>query len=361
MQVGLLQLFQNFRNQVSDMAAYGEEVRLAELAEPLGFDGLWSVEHHFKEYSMCPNNLQFLTFMAGRTSKIKLGSAAVILPWHNPLRVIEEVITLDHLSGGRALLGVGRGLAQVEYDGFQVNIAESRERFEEALTLITDAVEKGYAEFDGTFYKQPRTEIRPAPFKSFRDRLYTVAMSPDSVAAAAKHSAVMMMFAQIPWADKVADINNYRRLFHQHHGCTPPPVISVDFMFCHADPGRAEEMARQYISAVYLTTLNHYEMSGDSLKGIDEYDFFADIHDTLADSGLEAAADQFVDLQAWGTPQQILDKLEARGKIIGDFDLTTCCSYGGMPYGDAESSMRLFAAEVIPELQKWAPAAEAAE
>ena len=91
MHVGMASIFQNPGQRRPDHEVYREELRLADLAEPLGFDSIWSVEHHFTDYTMCPDVVQFLTYMAGRTTRVRLGSMVVVLPWHDPLRVAEEV------------------------------------------------------------------------------------------------------------------------------------------------------------------------------------------------------------------------------------------------------------------------------
>ena len=116
MRAGLLMVFQNFMDTITDREAYERDVYLAGLAEPLGFDTLSGVEHHFFNYAMAPDNTQFLSYMAAVTNRIKLLTGAVILPWNNPLRVVEKMILLDHLSKGRAVFGIGRGLAKREYD-----------------------------------------------------------------------------------------------------------------------------------------------------------------------------------------------------------------------------------------------------
>ena len=108
LQVGFAAICQNPARKISDYTVYKNELRLADLAEPLGFDSLWSVEHHFTDYTMVPDVLQFLTYMAGRTRHIKLGSMVVVLPWHDPMRVAEEVSMLDAMSDGRIVLGLGR-------------------------------------------------------------------------------------------------------------------------------------------------------------------------------------------------------------------------------------------------------------
>ena len=121
MHVGYGAAFQNPHNALSDAEVYRNELRLAEMAEPLGFDSVWSVEHHFDDYTMCPDVLQFLSYMAGRTRHVKLGSMVVVLPWHDPIRVAEQISLLDHMADGRFILGLGRGLARIEYEGFRLD------------------------------------------------------------------------------------------------------------------------------------------------------------------------------------------------------------------------------------------------
>ena len=106
MHVGYGAVFQNPNNQLSDREVWRNEIRLAEMAEPLGFDSVWGIEHHFDDYTMCPDPVQFLTYMAGRTQKAKLGSMVIVLPWHDPIRVAEQISVLDHVANGRFILEV---------------------------------------------------------------------------------------------------------------------------------------------------------------------------------------------------------------------------------------------------------------
>ncbi|HXG17737.1 MAG TPA: LLM class flavin-dependent oxidoreductase [Methylomirabilota bacterium] len=116
MKVGVALAMQNPHCQQPDYQVYWHERRLADLTEPLGFDSFWTVEHHFDDYTMAPDVCQFLTSMAGRTSRIKLGTAVIVLPWHDPVRVAEQMAMLDILSEGRLLIGFGRGAARIESD-----------------------------------------------------------------------------------------------------------------------------------------------------------------------------------------------------------------------------------------------------
>ncbi|MBI1181006.1 MAG: LLM class flavin-dependent oxidoreductase [Alphaproteobacteria bacterium] len=357
MQVGLLMVFQNFRDGSTDAEAYARDFHLADLAEPLGFDTLSGVEHHFYNYAMAPDNMQFLAYMAGRTKRIKLLTGAVILPWHNPLRVVEKMILLDHMCQGRALFGIGRGLAKREYETFGIDMNEARDRFDEAAELIMRGLETGVVEGHGPMYPQKRTEVRPRPYASFKDRFYAVAMSSDSVPVVARLGAQMMSFAQKPWEQMAGHINTYRELFRENHGRAAPPPVCVDFMCCDESAERAEALAREHMANYYLTVMEHYDMAGDHFKNMKGYGDYASNAEILRETGLSDAANAFVDINTWGTPQQILDKLEKRQQAIGDFDLTVQVSYGGMSLENAERSMRLFAEKVLPEVQGWRRAA----
>src|SRR5579872_288469 len=176
MDVGIQMIFSTYGwPGMKDSEAWWEEIRLARLADELGFDVLWSVEHHFFDYSFCPDNLQLMTYLAGVCPNVDLGTAAVILPWHDPLRVAEQALMLDHLCKGRLRLGLGRGLARREFAAFRGTMDESRERFDEAAPMIVEALRTGFIEGNGKHYKQPRIELRPRPKYSFDDRIYAVA------------------------------------------------------------------------------------------------------------------------------------------------------------------------------------------
>src|SRR5258708_36891325 len=165
MHVGYGAVFQNPNNALSDAEIYRNELRLAEMAEPLGFDSIWGVEHHFDDYTMCPDVLQFLSYIAGRTSHVKLGTGVVVLPWHDPIRVAEQVSLLDHVSNGRVILGLGRGLARIEYDGFRIDQHEGRTLLVAYAELVLNALEDGFLDV-GKFSRQPRRQIRPRRARS---------------------------------------------------------------------------------------------------------------------------------------------------------------------------------------------------
>lgn len=353
MNFGVQMIFQSYGypGDMTDARVYEEEIQLAILADELGFDRLWPVEHHFEDYAFCPDNIQFLSYLAARTKQIGLATGAVILPWNDPLRVAERIALLDQLSGGRAFFGMGRGLARREYEPFRIDMATSRERFDEAAPMILEALETGLIEGSGPYYPQPRTAIRPRPFKSFRGRASCVAMSPDSVLTAARLGVPAVMFSQRPWEMAVSSIEAYRKEHAKHHDGPPPPPVTCDFVYCDEDPVRAERRAREHITGYLTSVMGHYEMTGEHFKNMKGYESYGAAVDLLRSLGLETQLDAYLSVQIWGTPQMCLDKIERRREIIGDFDLTCCFRYAGLPLEDAQRSMQTFAEKVMAPLR----------
>jgi alkanesulfonate monooxygenase SsuD/methylene tetrahydromethanopterin reductase-like flavin-dependent oxidoreductase (luciferase family) len=138
MQVGIA-LNMLTREGHSDAAVLGEHLGLGDLAEPLGFDSLFALEHHFTGYAMSPAPTQLLSYFAGRTQRIELGTAVIVLPWHNPVLLAEQAATLDLLSGGRLDFGIGKGYRYNEFAGFCVPMEEADARFDECLAVIRKA------------------------------------------------------------------------------------------------------------------------------------------------------------------------------------------------------------------------------
>lgn len=362
MDVGLQMVFSSYGwDDVSDQQVWDEEIRLARLAADLGFDVLWSVEHHFFDYSFCPDNLQLMAYLAAACPNVDLGTAAVILPWNDPLRVAERAAILDQLSNGRMRLGIGRGLARREFAGFRGTMDESRERFDEAAAMIVDALRTGTMKGDGPFYKQPPVAIRPKPIHPIDNRLYAVASSDDSVLSAARLNAHMVMFADRPWPMRMPAIQRYRDLVREFHGVSAPPPLTADFCVCTPTMDGAAEKARQHIGTFIVSNFEHYELLGEHFSTVKGYNAYAQKIALAKEVGMDGIITAGMEAAVWGTPDRILRMLEARRDAIGDFELCTAFRFGGTPYELAESGLRLFCKEVLPVLKTWQAAAEAAQ
>jgi len=357
MDVGMMMIFTNYGwDDCPDRQVWDEELRLARIAADSGFDCLWSAEHHFNDYSFVPDNIQLMAHLTALHPDIDVGTAAVILPWHDPLRVAENAAVLDLLSKGRLRLGMGRGLARREFEAFRINMDESRGRFDEASAMIVKALKTGIIEGDGPFYKQPRTEIRPRPEYAFDGRIYAVASSEDSINSAAKLGAHMVMFADRPWELRKPGIEKGRELHRKYHGSEPPCVMLTDFCVCGTDLAATEDEARRYQGKFVESNFYHYEFLGDHFKTVKGYDSYQQKAEIARSAGLEGAVKGFMQAASWGTPDKVLRGLEARRELLGDFELNVAFRFGGTPYAVAERGLKLLAKEVLPVLKSWGPA-----
>jgi len=361
MHVGMAAVFQNPGKRQTDFDVYQTDLRLAELAEPLGFESVWGVEHHFTDYTMCPDVLQFLAFVAGRSRRVQLGSMVVVLPWHDPMRVAEEVSMLDNLSGGRLILGLGRGAGRVEFDGFRQKMDDSRRRFVESAEMVLGGLETGYCEYDGEFVKQPRAAIRPAPFKTFRGRTYVATVSPESIPIIAKLGVGLLVIPQKPWPEVQKELAAYRDGYVAANGAEPPAPVCAGWTFVDESADRAREQARRWIGGYFDTVLEHYRFHESHLVGQKGYEYYGKMNEKIDKYGKDTFVDFFVDLQVWGTPEQCLEKILDVRRRVGNDHFVGVFSYAGMPGDEAERSMRLFAAKVMPALQALPPAPRAAE
>ena len=147
---------------VADYLHMEETLAMGELVEPLGFDSIWTTEHYGSPYSMQPNPLQYLAYWAGRTSRLDMGTAVIVAPWWNPVRLAHEVSMLDILLRGRRLhLGIGRGVAPHEYASLGVPLERSHDYFYDVVDVLraSDGAER--FSFDGEVFKVPPTTVRP--------------------------------------------------------------------------------------------------------------------------------------------------------------------------------------------------------
>jgi alkanesulfonate monooxygenase SsuD/methylene tetrahydromethanopterin reductase-like flavin-dependent oxidoreductase (luciferase family) len=352
MHVGMGVFFQNPGRRLSDREVWRDGTALADLAEPLGFDSVWGAEHHFDDYTMCPNVAQFLTWVAARTRRAQLGSMVTVLPWHDPVRVAEEIAVLDNLSDGRVILGIGRGLGRIEYHGFRLDMGQSRGRFTEHAEALLQGLETGYIDYDGAFYKQPRIAVRPAPIRSFRNRAYAASISPQSLEIMCRLGVGLLIIAQKPWETTEAELAQYRQRFAEVNGRAAPKPIIATFVAVHENPAVARDMFEKYIRGYCRSALEHYEFHNESLADIPGYEYYGKLARNIAKHGIDSFVNFLAELQVWGTPEEVYQKLAEHQRRADSGALIGIFNYGGMPAELARQNASLFAERVLPRLHR---------
>lgn len=355
MEFGFLNVMQNWHQDLDDFQTWQGEIELAIAADRHGFDSIGCVEHHFEAYGMCGDNFQYLAYLAPQTKNAVLKPGACILPWNDPVRVAEKMAQLEYMAPGRTALGLGRGLSKKEYRGFRIDMNEARERFDEAAEMVLRALDTGICEGDGKFYQQPAVEIRPRPTTGYRDKVFCVAMSPDSATAAARLGAPMMTFIQYPIEHHVPMIEGWRDQFREFHPDTPvPEPILTDVTLCHEDEEEAERLAYEYIGKHFLAVMHHYDFGGDHFKDIKGYEAYAAQSDALRGNSSQFTGG-FAGSHPWGTPEQTIARATELAHAFGTDEIMFVFRYGDMPMELARKSMRLFAKEVMPALKALEP------
>ncbi|HVA68124.1 MAG TPA: LLM class flavin-dependent oxidoreductase [Candidatus Binataceae bacterium] len=353
MKVGASFFFQNyFRAQKPDWEIYREDMTLADMVEPLGFDSIWGVEHHFSPYTMIPDVLQFLTFMAGRTKKIGFGSMVVVLPWHDPVRVAEQIAMLDLYCGDRELtLGFGRGSGKIEYDGFRVPMSESRERFTEAAEIVRMALTQERFSYKGKHFQIPDMSIRPRPRRqNLTDRFYGAIISPETGDIMAQQGMGMLVIPQKAWADHRKDYDHFKQSCVKFGQPVKKPMI-VCFVYCAETQREAAAGAERYMGNYSDTAIRHYEYDEpEHFRNAKGYEF----HAKMAEAGKNSPQDfrnMFTKTQVFGTPEQCVESLRMIANTMEAEEFVGVFKYADMPLDVAQRSMKLFATEVMPHIK----------
>jgi len=194
MRFGLFGSAQARRGSADPAQGFHDYVDYAVEAEALGFASAFLVEHHFTGIGQVSATLGLLAWVAARTTRLRLGTAVIVLPWHNPVLLAEEAATLDVMSGGRLDFGVGKGYRRNEFDGFAIDIAEAEARFSEALGVILKAwtAEERFSHH-GRFWRFDDVLVEPAPLQKPHPPLWMAAGSEASIREVAARGANLLL------------------------------------------------------------------------------------------------------------------------------------------------------------------------
>ena len=338
--------------EVPDSQNMDDTLYMGELVEPLGFDSIWATEHYGSAYSMQPNPLQYLAYWAGRTNRVDVGTAVIVAPWWNPVRLAHEISMLDILLKGRRLhLGIGRGISPHEYASLGYPMEESHKYFYDVINAIRAADGAERFEFKGNVYDIPPTSIRPqARHKGDLTKNIKVAFSTEASAKLAAENGLGQMFVAGDDVDEM--INKVQRFnkIRKDLGLPPDQPTTLLWMYCAETPDEAEE-GWVYFKNQGIAAQHHYfDWNNPGYEGIRGYEEYL-LRQTADISPAEARLAARRATQPIGTPDQIIEKIKTMQQTISMEKVVIHMMYGGMPRDKAEKSLRLFAQKVLPEVQ----------
>jgi alkanesulfonate monooxygenase SsuD/methylene tetrahydromethanopterin reductase-like flavin-dependent oxidoreductase (luciferase family) len=237
-------LFANVEDPFGDTArAFRESTQTILRAESLGFEQAWLTEHHFNAFSISASIRPLLAYLAAKTTRIGLGAAAVLLPFHDPVSVAEDVATIDALSEGRLMLGVSRGGPFPDQNRhFKVDAEDSRQRLYEALDVIEKALARECVDHVGAHYHYSDLSVYPRPVRPALP-VWLASTAEESLALAASRGYGLMFASAAP----VSRIQTALRDFHGREPKGALPAIVARYFLCSLDLQRARDEAAPFI------------------------------------------------------------------------------------------------------------------
>jgi alkanesulfonate monooxygenase SsuD/methylene tetrahydromethanopterin reductase-like flavin-dependent oxidoreductase (luciferase family) len=209
-------LFHEFprRPGQGEAEAFAEGLELVDAAERWGMDAVWVVELHQSTRSVLSSPLAVAAAIAGRTRRIRFGPAVQVLPLGNPLRLAEEWATVDQISQGRLIFGVGRASSPRAYLAYGIPYAESRARFVEALAVIRRAWTEPTLTYDGVYYRYADAVVSPRPYQQPHPPIRVAATSPETFPALGTQGYPILTAGRLgDRAELKRDLDQYRAAY----------------------------------------------------------------------------------------------------------------------------------------------------
>jgi alkanesulfonate monooxygenase SsuD/methylene tetrahydromethanopterin reductase-like flavin-dependent oxidoreductase (luciferase family) len=307
-------------------------------AEELGYDAVWFAEHHFSNYGYIPNPLLMATKVAAETSKIRVGTAVLVLPFWDPLRVAEDIALADQLTGGRLEVGVARGYQPFEFRRFGLTMDDARDRTQESLEIILRALTGKAVEYEGEFHQIPETTIYPAPLQQPRPPIWLAATTQESFDIGRQYG-LKSLTSQSGRPISVLE-QAWSNFQHSRQKFPDAPAefgVQGQVVVTPTDDEARRQMEHflyQSRQATNLRAGREHVVSG--------------VSEPLPFEGEPDLDEMFENRTLSGTPDTVVGKLR-RYTDVADISMLSCVMHGGaMTHDTVMQSLRMFAREVMP-------------
>ncbi|WP_342643279.1 LLM class flavin-dependent oxidoreductase [Rhodoligotrophos ferricapiens] len=343
MKLGLFNLMTQRDASTSPRTIVEDTLSMVRLADEVGFDVAWFAEHHFSNYSVCPSPLMMASYAAGVTRKIRLGAAVLVLPLYDPVRLVQELGLLDVQSNGRAIIGIGSGYQQYEFDRYNRRLADKTDLMMEIWDIIEMGMRQGYIAYEGKHFKVPPSPIALRSLQPGGPEIYVTGLDPRVLQRVARSGHTPFITAGwkgFPVLDEMA-----AQIRAQYAAMGIPaskvPLGVQQYVFVTDDKAEALEMAeRARVVARIVTAMR---------AGIPELDgHFIKAPPMPDEPPLESIRDNLV----FGDAHYVAEKLAREIRALGTTHLSCFMQIGTVPGAKARASMERFAGDVIPLLEK---------
>jgi alkanesulfonate monooxygenase SsuD/methylene tetrahydromethanopterin reductase-like flavin-dependent oxidoreductase (luciferase family) len=336
------------RPEQSAVQRYRDTIEQAVHAEALGFESVWPVEQHFNpELSISPAPLLLLSAIAERTEHLRLGIAIILLSLAHPVRVAEEISTLDVISNGRVEFGVGRGSIPTHFSGFGLQQSESRERMVEGLELILRAWESERFSFHGQFYHVDNIALVPRPVQQPYPPVRIAANSADTFAWAGKHGYPIFVASQVNPFRKIKELLPIYRQARQQAGHVDASANDVTLLgpvYVAEDPAQLRRELEPSIQRFLQSIATIYAAAGPMPEGRIK-EVLARVQQMTYEKVCEVMA-------IFETPEQCVERLKQYQQDFNMGRMICWFNPGGMvAHEHVMRSMELFAKKVMPHFR----------
>jgi alkanesulfonate monooxygenase SsuD/methylene tetrahydromethanopterin reductase-like flavin-dependent oxidoreductase (luciferase family) len=354
----------SFSPEAPDYVCLERALALGNMAEPLGFDGIWAPEHQGSPYGMSPNPLQVLTYFAGRTERITFGTMVAVAPWWHPIRLAHQIAWLDIASNGRyTTIGIGRGVSKQEFEAVGVPREESRQRFLETLDILKLAFSGKRFSYEGEIFKIPEMELRPSPkSRDLFSRIYGSSATAESLEFLARRGMVPLFVGNKPVEDAGKEVQKVNA-FRAEEGFAPCQPKNVMFMYCTRTMAEAAKADEWVLTANRDVNLHYGFADPSNFVGVKGYEAYAarqaSATAVLAEAAYGVRRESKPKLPGYhpsnlliGTPEEVFKRLKAAQEACSFSEVCLVPQFGVMPYEEAFKSVNLFANEVLPEAHR---------
>ena len=314
---------------------YRATIAQCQLADDLGFDAVWLAELHFNSrFSVMPAPMMLGAAIAQCTERIKIGPAVNLLPLHHPIRLAEEAATLDVISGGRSIFGVGRGSIPGNYLGYGIDQAEGLDRFLEGLKMVLGAWTEEDFSYQGRYYQADHLTVVPRPVQNPHPPVYIASNSPETFEIVGSLGHNIMVSPPVMSAEAaVRGLGVYRReLADNGHQPEGPEVGIIVYVHVEEDEGKARDNFEVTLNN-YMDTVRERVASTNPIR--------------ILSLAYPEILDEFT---AVGSPERCAAQLKKFQEMYGATHFICWFNIGGMlTHQQVEKSMRLFAEKVMPQ------------